>query len=430
MPSRSEVAYFGAGPAPLPTSVIEKSAEAFVNFENTGLSLAEISHRSSTANKILADAKEALTTLYDIPADEYEILFMQAGGTGEFSAALQNLVGAWIEKRRRKAVRELGEGKDAEVLERVKKEIESELKVDYLVTGSWSLKASQEATRLIGAKYVNVALDARKSNGGKFGKIPDEQEWKLTPRGSAFVYLCDNETVDGVEYPTFPKSLEGDEQIVVADMSSNFLSRKIDVRKYGIIFGGAQKNLGIAGITVVIIRKSLLELVPPPAFIHDLSPVIPTSGCLPPIMFSFSTIASNNSLYNTLPIFNLCVATLVLQQLVATYGSKKVSGQEEVADKKARILYDTLDAHSDTYRVVPDSTVRSRMNICFRIVQKQGGDPDDAKEKAFLAGAEKQGLLGLKGHRSVGGIRASNYNAVPLENVQKLADWLVQFAKS
>ncbi|EXJ62923.1 phosphoserine aminotransferase [Cladophialophora yegresii CBS 114405] len=430
MPNRSEVAYFGAGPAPLPTSVIERSAEAFVNFENTGLSLGEISHRSPTANKILADAKDALTTLYDIPADEYDILFMQAGGTGEFSAALQNLVGAWIEKRRRKAVSELGEGKDAEVLERVKKELEGELKVDYLVTGSWSLKASQEATRLIGAKYVNVALDARKSSGGKFGKIPDEQEWKLTPKGSAFVYLCDNETVDGVEYPSFPKALEGDEQIVVADMSSNFLSRKIDVRKYGIIFGGAQKNLGIAGITVVIIRKSLLELVPPPTFLHALSPVVPTSGCLPPIMFSFSTIASNNSLYNTLPIFNLYVATLVLQQLVATYGSKKVSGQEEIADKKARILYDTLDAHSDTYHVVPDSTVRSRMNICFRIVQKQGGEPDDAKEKAFLAGAEKQGLLGLKGHRSVGGIRASNYNAVPLENVQKLADWLVDFAKS
>jgi phosphoserine aminotransferase len=147
-------------------------------------------------------------------------------------------------------------------------------------------------------------------------------------------------------------------------------------------------------------------------------------------MFSFSTIASNNSLYNTLPIFNLYVATSVLQQLVATYGPKKVSGQEEVADKKAKILYDTLDAHSGTYRVVPDSSVRSRMNICFRIVQSEGGEPDDAAEKAFLAGAEKQGLLGLKGHRSVGGIRASNYNAVPLENVQKLAAWLVQFAKS
>lgn len=240
MPQRSEVAYFGAGPAPLPTPVIEKSAEAFVNFENTGLSLAEISHRSSTANKVLADAKEALTTFYDIPTDEYDIMFMQAGGTGEFSAALQNLVGSWIERRRRKAVEELGDGKDDDVLERVKREIETELKVDYLVTGSWSLKASQEATRLIGAKYVNVALDSRKSNNGKFGTIPDEKEWKLSSKGSAFVYLCDNETVDGVEFPSFPKSLESnnteDGPVVVADMSSNFLSRKINVRNYGVIF--------------------------------------------------------------------------------------------------------------------------------------------------------------------------------------------------
>jgi hypothetical protein len=235
MPTRSEVAYFGAGPAPLPTPVIESSAQAFVNFDNTGLSLAEISHRSPTANKILADAKEALTKLYNIP-DDYDIFFMQAGGTGEFSAACQNLVGCWIEQRRRKAVADIGEGKDDEVLDRVKKEIENELKVDYLVTGSWSLKASQEATRLLGAKYVNVALDARKSNNGKFGKIPDESEWKLTPKSSAFTYMCDNETVDGVEFPSFPKSLEDDDRIVVADMSSNFVSKKLDISKYGVIF--------------------------------------------------------------------------------------------------------------------------------------------------------------------------------------------------
>lgn len=236
MPDRSEVAYFGAGPAPLPTPIIEASAKAFVNFEDTGLSIAEISHRSPTANKVLADAKEALISLYDVPTEEYEIFFMQAGGTGEFSAALQNLVGAWIEKRRRRAVAELGEGKDAEVLERVKKEIESDLKADYLVTGSWSLKASQEAARLMGSKYVNVAVDSRKSNNGKFGVIPPEKEWKLSPN-SALTYFCDNETVDGVEFQGFPESLTGDdERIVVADMSSNFLSRKINVRNFGVIF--------------------------------------------------------------------------------------------------------------------------------------------------------------------------------------------------
>ena len=146
MPGREEVAYFGAGPAPLPTPVLETSAKALLNFDDTGLSLAEVSHRSPTANKIIADSKEALTHLLEIP-DDYEILFLQGGGSGEFSASVQNVVGYWVEKRRRRAVAELGEDKEVEVVERVKKEIESELKVDYLVTGSWSLKASQEAAR-------------------------------------------------------------------------------------------------------------------------------------------------------------------------------------------------------------------------------------------------------------------------------------------
>jgi phosphoserine aminotransferase len=179
MPTRSENAYFGAGPAPLPTPVIEAGGAAFVNFNNTGLGLAEISHRSPTANKILADAKAALTTLYDIPSD-YDILFMQAGGTGQFSAAVQNLVSVWIERRRQAAVADLGDD-EGKIVERLRREIDEELKLDYLVTGSWSLKASQEAARLIGAKYVNVAVDARKGNDGKFGRIPDESEWTLTP---------------------------------------------------------------------------------------------------------------------------------------------------------------------------------------------------------------------------------------------------------
>ena len=246
MPPREEIAYFGAGPAPLPTSIIEAGGKAFVNYNDIGLGLAEISHRSPTANNILAEAKDALIALYDIP-DTYEILFMQAGGTGEFSAVVHNLVSVWVERRRRKAEKELGANED-ETVERLKKEIEQELKLDYLVTGSWSLKASQEASRLIGAKYVNVAVDARKANDGKFGKIPEESTWSLTPTkneggpGSAFVYYCDNETVDGVEFPSFPACLEPqgmeeeDERLVIADMSSNFLSRKIDVKKFAVIF--------------------------------------------------------------------------------------------------------------------------------------------------------------------------------------------------
>ena len=246
MPPRQEVAYFGAGPAPLPTPIIEAGGQAFVNYNDTGLGLGEVSHRSPTANGILADAKAALTTLYDIP-DTYEILFMQAGGSGEFSAVVHNLVAVWIERRRKKLEKEIG-NKEDEIVARLNEEVKNELKLDYLVTGSWSLKASQEAARLVGAKYVNVALDCRKSNNGKFGKIPEESTWSLTPTkkeggtGSALVYYCDNETVDGVEFPSFPKCLEPqgdneeDERIVVADMSSNFLSRKVNIKNYSVIF--------------------------------------------------------------------------------------------------------------------------------------------------------------------------------------------------
>lgn len=255
MPSRQEVSYFGAGPAPLPTPVVEAGAKAFVNYNDCGLGLGEISHRSPTANKILDDAKANLSTLLDIP-DNYEILFMQAGGSGGFSAVVQNLVPVWIERRRRRAEADVQKANpgaekaqvDELVFQRLQKEVDEELKLDYLVTGSWSLKASQEAAKLVGSKYVNIALDARKGNDGKFGKIPAEDTWSLTPtkreggKGSAFVYFCDNETVDGVEFQSFPKSLEAqgqdeeDERLVVADMSSNFISRKVDVSKYAVIF--------------------------------------------------------------------------------------------------------------------------------------------------------------------------------------------------
>ena len=431
MPERSEVSYFGAGPAPLPTNALEKAAASLLNHESQGLGLGEISHRSPTANKVIADAKEALTQLLEIP-DSYDIIFMQGGGSGEFSAVVQNLVSAWIERRRRQAVKDLGEGKDTEVLERVRKEVE-EMKVEYLVTGSWSLKASQEAARLLGPKYVNVALDARKFRDGKFGTIPDEAQWSgsLTADKSntALTYFCDNETVDGVEFPAFPTCLDGNdetadgtERVVVADMSSNFLSRKIDVRKYGVIFGGAQKNLGLPGITLLIIRKSLLALVPPPTFMHALSATIPNT--IPPIVFDFATLAKNNSLYNTLPVFNLYVATLVLQSLAQRFGARRIAGQQEIAERKAAKLYAALDAHPDLYKVVPATKARSRMNVCFRI-----GDKDDEKEKRFVKGGEERGLLGLKGHRSVGGIRVSNYNAVSEDAVDKLCAYLEDFAK-
>ncbi|KAF2250657.1 phosphoserine aminotransferas-like protein [Trematosphaeria pertusa] len=425
MVNRSDVHYFGAGPAPLPTAVLERAAQVLLNYKDKGIGLCEISHRSPDANEILADAKHALSTLLDIP-DDYEVLFLQSGGSGEFSATVYNLVAIWVEKKRAAIAGEVGDNQE-EVLKRMHKAVDEELKLDYLVSGSWSLKASQEATRLVGAKHVNVALDARKSNGGKFGVIPPEDQWSLTPRasggGPALVYYCDNETVDGVEFPAFPHALEGDDApLVCCDMSSNFISRKVDVRKYAVIFGGAQKNIGNTGIAIVILRKSLLPPHSTPA-----SPDLLRALNLPvgPIVLDYPTIAKNNSLYNTLPIFDVWVAGQVMSGLVNAYGAKRIGGQEEVSNDKARLIYDTLDKYSHVYRVVPDKAVRSRMNICFRV---HGGDAD--KEKAFLAGAEKKGLLGLKGHRSVGGIRASNYNAVSMDGAKALVAYLEDYAKS
>jgi phosphoserine aminotransferase len=257
MPTRAEVSYFGAGPAPLPTPVLEAGAAAFLNFQNSGLSLAEISHRSPIATQVLNDTKAALAELLSIDTEKYEILFCHGGGSGEFSAVVFNMLAHWCERRRRAAVSEIGEGKDKdkEVVERVRREVREELRLDYLVTGSWSLKASQEAANLLeplGSGFVNVACDGRKVSGGSgkvFKQIPKEEEWGLTARrmeggkGSAFVYYCDNETVDGVEFPAFPSCLEKregegeeEERLVVADMSSNFLSRPVDVNKYAVIF--------------------------------------------------------------------------------------------------------------------------------------------------------------------------------------------------
>ncbi|KAF4437430.1 tRNA modification GTPase [Fusarium acutatum] len=416
MPSRSEITYFGAGPALLPTDVLEKAAQALIDYEHTGLGIAEHSHRSELATNIINEAKADLASYIDIPED-YEVLFMQGGGSGEFSATLYNLVGAWVTKRKAQIVANLKAPEDdPRVEQELRNAVEKELKTDYIVTGGWSQKASEEAKRLLGPEHVNIVADARQINDGKYGKIPEESTWNLS-KDAALVYYCDNETVDGVEFPTFPQSLtpgpDGEGPIVVADMSSNILSRRIPVRNFSVIFFGAQKNLGCTGVTVVIIKKSLLPPKtpqPPAALLRRLG--LP----IPPIIFSYETIAKNNSLYNTLSIFDVYIAGQVLKKSLSTYN--KVEGQEAVSAKKAELIYGALDAHPDVYRVVPDKSVRSRMNICFRVTKN--GDTDGT-EKAFLKEATAQGLTGLKGHRSVGGIRASSYNSIPLEGAEKLA---------
>lgn len=307
MPSRADITYFGAGPALLPTDVLEQAAKALVDYEGTGLGIAEHSHRSELATKIINEAKADLATFLDIP-DNYEILFMQAGGSGEFSATAYNFVGAWIARKQREI---FGEQKrtDQEVLneptlmQNLRQKIDKDLKLDYLVTGGWSQKAAAEAARLFGPEHVNIVTDSRDANGGKFGVIPAENTWKLS-HDAALVYYCDNETVDGVEFPAFPKALEpgpdGKGPIVVADMSSNILSRKIPIRNFSAIFFGAQKNLGVTGVTVVVIKK---EFLPPHTSQPSAAIMRSLNVPIPPIVLQYETIAKNNSLYNTLSIF-------------------------------------------------------------------------------------------------------------------------------
>ena len=408
MPSREETHYFGAGPAVLPTSVLERASKALLNFDGLGVGLTEISHRSAQANQILDDSSATLRRLLSVP-DSYEILYLQGGGSGEFSAVVYHMVGIWVERQRRHLAEVQGLPEN-EVLQRLRTAMKDHLRLDYIVTGSWSLKASQEASRLIGPDFVNVAVDARKAEnapeyGSKFGIIPPERTWQLTQpnttdslTGPALVYYCDNETVDGVEFPSFPENLSSC-PVVVADMSSNILSRRIDVTKYAAIFAGMQKNIGNTGVTVLIVKKSLL----PPQSSLASPPLLRQLG-LPvgPVVLDWTTIAKNKSLYNTLPIFDVWIASQVMRDLEAQHQDKKVYGQEVLSGRKSAAIYNTLDKHS-TYRVVPHKAARSRMNICFRVA-----NGDKAKEEEFLRAAEKKGLMGLKGHRSVGGIRASN----------------------
>ena len=409
MPSREEIHYFGAGPAALPTTVLERASKALLNYEGLGVGLTEMSHRSAQANQILDDSSATLKRLLSVP-DSYEILYLQGGGSGEFSAVVYHMVGIWVERQRRRLAEDQGLPED-ELIQQLRTIVKDHLRLDYIVTGSWSLKASQEASRLIGSEYVNVAADARKAetapeDGSKFGVIPQEHTWQLTQPhtseslyGPALVYYCDNETVDGVEFSSFPESLSSC-PVVCADMSSNILSRRVDVGKYGAIFAGMQKNIGNTGVTVLIVRKSLLPPESPlasPSLLRQLG--LPVG----PVVLDWPTIAKNKSLYNTLPIFDVWIASQVMRDLESQHQHQKVLGQEIVSGRKSAAIYDTLDKYSNIYRVVPHKDARSRMNICFRVAKG-----DKSKEEEFLQAAERKGLMGLKGHRSVGGIRASN----------------------
>lgn len=382
---REEPNYFGAGPALLPTPVLQQAAKDLLNYENIGLGAGEISHRSKAGASIIDETKESLKSLLNIP-DTHEVFFLQGGGTTGFSSVAANLTAAFVKKT----------GKPGTPY--------------YVIDGTWSKKSYEEAERM--GVHPKVAVNSKEVDG-KFGTIPPTDKWNIPENleDVSYVYYCDNETVNGVEFRQFPfEKFPGVE--IVADMSSNFLSKPVDVSKYGLIFAGAQKNVGIAGITIYIIKKSLLDQATPDTLKDMGLSVVP-------IAFDYPTAVKNDSAYNTIPTFTVHIVNLVLKHLIAKGGLLK---QEEENIKKAESVYAVLDKYPNVYNLPVEKSARSRMNVVFTI-------KDGSLDSEFLEGAEKQKLSGLKGHRSVGGMRASLYNAVTLKSTQLLCEYIENFAQ-
>ncbi|WP_373080779.1 3-phosphoserine/phosphohydroxythreonine transaminase [Zhongshania sp.] len=350
---------FCAGPASIPEAVLIEAAEQMLDWQGRGLSVMEMSHRSEEMVGIANEAEADLRELMGI-SDDYAVLFLQGGASSQFSAVPLNL---------------MGEGKV----------------VDYVNTGEWSKKAIKEAKR-----YANVNVVAS-SEDTNFTSIPAFDSWKLSD-DAAYLHYTPNETIGGVEFFWTPES----KVPLVADMSSTILSRPIDVNKFGLIYAGAQKNIGPAGLTIVIVRKDLLG----------------KSSAITPTMMDYKTAADNDSMYNTPPTLAWYLAGLVFKWLKAQGG---LEAMEVINRRKAEKLYGYIDA-SGFYSNPVEVASRSLMNIPFVLA-------DASLDKAFLAGAEEAGLLNLKGHRSVGGMRASVYNAVPEEAVDALITYMKAFAE-
>ncbi len=356
----SRVYNFSAGPAVLPEEVLRQAAEEMLDWHGCGMSVMEMSHRGKEFIGIAAQAEADLRELLGIP-DNYHVLFLQGGATGQFAAVPMNLL----------------RGRDS---------------ADYINTGSWSKKAIAEAK-----KYCKVNV-AASSEDTSFTTIPPRDTWKLDP-GAAYVHYTSNETIGGVEFQETPDV--GDVPLA-CDMSSNFLSRPVDVSRYGVIYAGAQKNIGPAGVTVVIVREDLTG---------DPLPCTPT-------LFDYRIQAENDSMYNTPPCYAIYIAGLVFQHV------KKLGGVEAVEKtniEKARMLYDLIDS-SEFYRSPVDPSCRSRMNVPFTLARPE-------LDETFLKEAKENGLVQLKGHRSVGGMRASIYNAMPVEGVKALCDFMRDFER-
>jgi phosphoserine aminotransferase len=360
MPSTNRLFNFSAGPAVLPLPVLEEAQRDLVALPGVGMSVMEISHRSATFEGILNQAVADMRELGGIP-DTHKILFLQGGASTQFAMVPMNL---------------MAQGGVA----------------DYVITGDWGKKALKEAKKF---GKVNVAAT---TEDGNFARVPRQDEIKLTP-GAAYVHMTSNETIHGNEFHYLP---DFGDAVLVCDTSSDMYSRPIDVSKYGLIYAGAQKNLGPSGVTVVIVREDLLG----------------RSADTLPTMLNYKTHAENGSMYNTPPAFGIYILGLVLKWMKGQGGLAAI---EQANIKKADTLYAELD-RTGFWKPHADKASRSRMNVTFRL-----GSED--LEKKFAKEATAAGLDGLKGHRSVGGIRASIYNAFPQAGVDALVEFMKEFER-
>jgi len=360
---------FSAGPAAIPEEVLQRAASEMLDWHGSGMGVMEMSHRGKEFISIYEQAEADLRELLAVPP-EFKILFMQGGGLAENAIVPLNLSRAAT--------------------------------VDFVVTGSWSQKSRKEA-----AKYAAEVHTAASGEASGFTTLPDPAGWQLS-RGASYVHICSNETIHGVEFHELPdlKGLGSDAPLVI-DFSSHVASRPVDWSRVGLAFGGAQKNIGPAGLTMVIVRDDLLG--------HALS------AC--PSAFDYRVVADNHSMYNTPPTWGIYMAGLTFQWLKKQREGalSGVAAMEARNIAKARLLYDFIDA-SPFYVNKVAANCRSRMNIPFFL-------QDESRNDAFLAGAKARGLLQLKGHKSVGGMRASIYNAIPLAGVQALVDYMQEFER-
>jgi phosphoserine aminotransferase len=353
----------------MPEAVLQRAASEMLDWHGSGMSVMEMSHRGKEFGAICTQAEADIRTLLAVP-ENFHILFMQGGGLGENAIVPMNL----------------SRGKSA----------------DFVITGSWSIKSQKEAQRYCTA---NIAAS---NAGDHHTRLPDPSTWRLT-QDASYVHLCTNETINGIEFHQLPDlAALGSNAPLVIDFSSHVASRSIDWSRVGLAFGGAQKNLGPAGLTLVIVRDDLLG--------HALE--------ICPSAFNYKIVADNKSMYNTPPTWGIYIAGLTFQWLLQqTEGSLTgVAAMEQRNIAKAKLLYDFIDA-SSFYANKIDPGCRSRMNVPFFL-------EDESRNDAFLAGAREAGLLQLKGHKSVGGMRASIYNAMPLEGVQALVGYMREFERS